>query len=118
MPIGNTCGNVTYEPHDGPGQGLEIRNLKAMYIGDGTPEVVPETYLMYAMFRPNLSAAIWVPIKVLKWGWEGCTEYTSMELGHLLKREKSPHQFLLTHLISLNGIGTQMTATGCHTAGK
>ena len=75
VPIGNTGGNVTYEPHDGPGQGLEITNLKAMYIGDGTPEVVPETYLMYAMFRPNLPAAIWVPIKVLKWGWEGYTEY-------------------------------------------
>ena len=77
VPIGNTGGTVTYEPHDGPGQGLKINDLKAMYVGDGTPEVVPETYLMYTMFKPNLPAAIWVPIKVLKWGWEGYTEYIS-----------------------------------------
>ena len=76
-PLDNTGGTATYDPHDGPGQGLNITDLKAMYIGDGNPEVVPETYLMYAMFKPNLPAAIWVPIKVLKWGWEGYTDYIS-----------------------------------------
>ena len=77
VPLGNTGGNVNYEPHDGPGQGLNITDLKAMYIGDGTPQVVPETYYMYAMFIPSLPAAVWVPIKVLKWGWEGYTDYVN-----------------------------------------
>ncbi len=75
VPLSNTGGNINYEPNDGPGQGLKIDELNTMYIGDGTPQVVPETYYMYAMFLPDLPAAIWVPIKVLKWGWEGYTEY-------------------------------------------
>ena len=72
--LGTTGDIINYDPHDGPGQGLPSAELKAMFIGDGMP-VVPETYRMYAMFYPRLPAAVWVPIKVLEWGWEGYTQY-------------------------------------------
>lgn len=70
----NNGETIEYHANDGPGQGMELDWLRAVYIGDGIP-VVPEMYTMYVMFRPDVEAAIWVPIKTLNWGWEGYTEY-------------------------------------------
>lgn len=70
--------NVEYDANDGPGAELNPRILRAMFVGDGDVEpVVPEMYRMYLMFKPYLVDAIWVPIKVLEWGWEGYTTYES-----------------------------------------
>ena len=61
---------------------MGLPDLSAMYIGVGNPDVVPETYAMYAMFKANLQSSLWVPIKVFNWGWEGYTQYSNGSWGN------------------------------------
>ncbi len=72
----NNGSNVNYEVNDGPGAELDSNVIRAMFIGDGdvTPNI-PETYKMYIMFCPEVVGGIWVPLKVMVWGWEGYTTY-------------------------------------------
>ena len=73
--IKNDQQNVNYEVNDGPGSSL-TNILSAKFIGDGdNPPTTPEEYQMYLMFYPHVPGAIWVPLKVLRWGWEGYTEF-------------------------------------------
>ena len=75
--IYNNRQNVIYEANDGPGAELNSSLINAMFIGDGDQDpTVPEYYQMYLMFSPDVAGAIWVPIKILQWGWEGYTTYS------------------------------------------
>ena len=113
VPIGTTGVTINYEPHDGPGQELGLAGLSTMYIGDGNPEVRPETYAMYAMFKADLPESLWVPIQVYHWGWEGYTKYANGAWGNPQDANlKYPLQWLLTQLGFLSGITTQMTRNG------
>jgi hypothetical protein len=76
QPIGSDGENVNYDASDGPGAQLNDMVIHAMLIGDGdeTP-TVPETYRMFLMFLADVPGAIWVPLKVLEWSWEGVTTF-------------------------------------------
>jgi hypothetical protein len=68
--------NANYQANDGPGAELNENVISAMFVGDGdvTP-TTPELYRMYLMFLPSLPNSVWVPLKVLMWGWEGMSAY-------------------------------------------
>ncbi|MBI3259965.1 MAG: hypothetical protein HYZ54_10895 [Ignavibacteriae bacterium] len=74
----NNGTNINYEVNDGPGAELDSNLIRAMFIGNGdvSPHI-PETYRMYIMFCPDVVGGIWVPLKVMQWGWEGYTTYNT-----------------------------------------
>lgn len=81
----NAGQTVIYDATDGPGAELNASILKSMFIGDGDPPpVVPESYNMYLMFRATIFGAAWVPVKVMRWGWEGLSNLVN---GHWLPAE-------------------------------
>ena len=69
--------NEYYTANDGPGGGLDSDIIISRQFGDysNPPNVIPETYWMYLMYRSNLPNSIWVPIKTLIWGWAGSTRF-------------------------------------------
>lgn len=76
VPIGTDGNNVIWDANDGPGQGLDSALLSAAFIGDGDP-VVPETYRMHLMFLANSVGAVWVPLSIVEWSWQGFTQFES-----------------------------------------
>lgn len=66
LPVG---GNAQVLVTDGPGNQLGPP-LTLVAIGDGEP-VVPESYQAFLMFAADSPGAVWVPLSVLNWSWEG-----------------------------------------------
>lgn len=68
-------GNAQVMVTDGPGN-LLGPPLTLVSIGEneGSPEVVPESYQAFLMFCADSPGAIFVPLSVLMWNWEGFTE--------------------------------------------
>lgn len=72
LPVG---GNAQVLVTDGPGNELgPPLTLVSIGQNDGGPEVVPESYQAFLMFRADSPGAIFVPLSVLVWNWEGFTQ--------------------------------------------
>lgn len=67
LPVG---GNAQVLVDDGPGSQLGPP-FTLVSIGDAEPG--PETYQSFLMFCADSPGAIWVPLSVLSWSWEGYT---------------------------------------------
>jgi hypothetical protein len=66
-------GSVNFTVTDCPAVGLDSSVFNYVSIGDGAP-FVPETYQAFLMFYPSAPPAIWVPLAVLTWSWDGWTQ--------------------------------------------
>ncbi len=71
LPVG---GNAHVMVDDGPGAQL-APPLTLVSIGDQEPG--PESYQAFLMFCAASPGAIWVPLSVLNWNWEGYAELQS-----------------------------------------
>lgn len=65
-------GNAQVLVNDRPAQGLGA-DMVLVAIGDGNP-VVPERYQAFLMFQASSPGAVWVPLSVLTWTWEGFSQ--------------------------------------------
>lgn len=62
-------GTATLPPSDGPLQGVRNPPIEWMKIGR-------EDYKMYLMFKPDAADAIWVPLAMLPWYWQGTATWS------------------------------------------
>lgn len=68
--------DISYDANDGPGGEVNAEIIKSLMIGDGDDDPhIPEMYKLFIMFRPEVPGGIWVPIKLMEWGWEGVTNF-------------------------------------------
>ena len=48
-----------------------------------------DEFEVYIMYRPDVQAAIWVPVGLMKWGWKGTAE--SADTGITWKKTAGQH---------------------------